>query len=100
MEKSSQIMIDTSSSKKKKKDPQSDAQAEADRLVQQIINDDEDMEEHVSAMELINHFKLYEASLNKYQVSADELFEKLSIKNKKIENYQFDQEQSISQHVF
>jgi hypothetical protein len=88
MEKSSQMMIDTSSKKKKKSDL-NDAQQEADRLVQTIINDDEDMEEHVSAMQLINHFKLYEASLNKYHVSADELFEKLSIKNKKIENYQF-----------
>ena len=65
MEKSSQIMIDTSS-KKKKKSEMTDAQKEADRLVQKIINDDEDMEEHVSAMQLINHFKLYEASLNKY----------------------------------
>ena len=49
MEKSSQMMIDTSS-KKKKKSEMTDAQKEADRLVQKIINDDEDMEEHVSAM--------------------------------------------------
>lgn len=60
---------------------------EADRVVLQIINDDEEMDEHISAMHLINHFKSYEASLTKYQVSEDELFEKLSIKNKKIENY-------------
>jgi hypothetical protein len=86
MEKSSLMMIDTSSKKKKKSD-MNDAQKEADKLVQNIINDDEDLEEHVSAMQLINHFKLYEASLSKYHVSADELFEKLSIKNKKIENY-------------
>ena len=64
-------------------------QEEADRLVQTIINDDEEMEDHVSAMQLINHFKLYEASLTKYHVSAEELFEKLSIKNKMIENYKF-----------
>ena len=64
-------------------------QEEADRLVQTIINDDEEMEDHVSAMQLINHFKLYEASLTKYQVTAEELFEKLSIKNKRIENYKF-----------
>lgn len=50
MEKSSQMMIDTSSKKKKKSDGVTDAQKEADRLVQRIINDDEDMEEHVSAM--------------------------------------------------
>lgn len=60
---------------------------EADRVVLQIINDDEEMDEHISAMHLINHFKSYEASLTKYQVSEDELFEKLSIKNKRIENY-------------
>jgi hypothetical protein len=60
---------------------------DADRVVLQIINDDEEMDEHISAMHLINHFKSYEASLTKYQVSEDELFEKLSIKNKKIENY-------------
>jgi hypothetical protein len=88
MEKSSQMMIDTSS-KKKKKSELNEAQLEADKLVQKIINDDEDLEDHVSAMQLINHFKLYEASLNKYHVSADELFEKLSIKNKRIEDYQF-----------
>ena len=61
---------------------------EADKVVMKIINDDEEMDEHISAMSLINHFKSYEASLSKFQVSADELFEKLSIKNKKIENYE------------
>jgi hypothetical protein len=65
---------------------------EADRLVLKIINDDEEMDEHISAMHLINHFKKYEASLSKFQVSADELFEKLSIKNKKIENYEISPE--------
>ncbi len=85
MEKSSQMMMDTGSKKKKKVN--NEAQEEADRLVQKIMNDEEDMEDHVSAMELINRFKLYEASLSKFHVSADELFEKLSIKNKKIENY-------------
>lgn len=53
------------------------------------------MEDHVSAMQLINHFKLYEASLSKYKVSADELFEKLSIKNKRIENYKFEKEVKV-----
>ena len=40
-------------------------------------------------MQIINYFKLYEASLTKYQVSEEEFFEKLSIKNKRIENYKF-----------
>lgn len=48
MEKSSKMMVDTSS-KKKKKDI-SEAQEEADRLVQKIMNDDEEMDDHVSAM--------------------------------------------------
>ena len=60
---------------------------EADRVVLKIINDDEEMDDHISAMSLINHFKSYEASLSKFHVSEDELFEKLSIKNKKIEEY-------------
>jgi hypothetical protein len=49
MEKSSQMMIDTSS-KKKKKSEINEAQQEADKLIQRIINDDEDLEDHVSAM--------------------------------------------------
>ena len=39
---------------------------EADKLVLKIINDDEEMDEHISAMHLINHFKSYEASLSKF----------------------------------
>ncbi len=40
--------------------------SEADRLVYKIINDDEELDEHISAMHLINHFKAYEASLTKF----------------------------------
>ena len=74
-------------SKISKVDPEQ--QKEADRLVQNIINDEEELEDHVSAMQIINYFKLYEASLTKYQVSEEDFFEKLSIKNKRIENYKF-----------
>lgn len=86
-------MIDTSSTKvskknKQKQDKVAAALTDADILVKKILDDDEEMDEHISAMHLINHFKMYEASLNKFHVSAEDLFEKLSIKNKRIENYE------------
>jgi len=55
--------IDTSSHKKLDK---FSSMSEADRLVFKIINDDEELDEHISAMHLINHFKAYEASLTKF----------------------------------
>ena len=72
---------------------------EADRVVLKIINDDEEMDEHISAMHLINHFKSYEASLTKYNVSEYELFDKLSIKNKNIENYRSTLEGGLEEYI-
>ena len=60
---------------------------EADLVIQNIMNDDEDMDCHISAFELINHFKNYQASLAKFHVTKDELFERLSIKNKELDNF-------------
>lgn len=77
-------MIDTTSKKGDKKQKLT----EADKIIQKIINDDEDMDEHISAYDLINHFKRYEESMRKFHISPDELFEKLAIKNKQIENFE------------
>lgn len=60
-----------------------------DKLIYQILADDEDLEEHISSLKLINHFQRYESSLRKFGVTPEELFEKLSIKNKKMENFEF-----------
>lgn len=53
-----------------------------------IMNDDEDMLEHISPMDLINQFKKFEPSLKKFKISEDDFFEKLSIKNKEIERFE------------
>eukprot|EP00347_Sterkiella_histriomuscorum_P003574 403363766 len=60
-----------------------------DLLVRQIITDDVDLEENINAFDLINHFQRYESSLKKFNISAEELFEKLSIKNKNMDNFTF-----------
>jgi hypothetical protein len=49
-------------------------------LIKKIINPDEDFDEHVSALELINHFSKYYC-LEKYDITAEELFERLHLKN-------------------
>jgi hypothetical protein len=46
------------------------------------------MDHHVSAYDLINNFKRYEESIRKFGVDEDELFEKLSIKNKQMERFE------------
>lgn len=52
------------------------------------MNDDEDMVEHISPLDLINQFKKFEQSLRRFGISEDDFFEKLSIKNKQIERFE------------
>lgn len=59
-----------------------------DKIVLKILDDGIEFDQHISAFELINHFKAFEASLTKFDVSSEYVFEKLSIKNKNLENYQ------------
>ncbi|TNV85916.1 hypothetical protein FGO68_gene10620 [Halteria grandinella] len=91
-----QTMIDTKAKVGKQKKVKTlggagQQQDEADLLIQKIINDDIDLDEHISAFDLINQFKRYEQSLKKFGVSEDTLFEKLSIKNKQIERFEMNQ---------
>ena len=58
-------------------------------MIKRIIsNDDEALEEHVSAYELINHFYKYEPSLKKFNITQEELFEKLYMKKHEIDDYE------------
>ena len=58
---SSYTLIDTTSTKPEE-------WTEADRIVQKIVND-EDIEQHISAFDLINQFKQIQVSLDKFHVT-------------------------------
>jgi hypothetical protein len=58
-----------------------------DRLVRKIISDDYEFEQHISPFEIINHFSKYQQSLEKFDISPEDFFEKLSIKNKEAEEF-------------
>ena len=64
------FQIDTSSKKPSKvsqsNQKSSEKLTECDIFIQKIISENEDLDEHISAFELINNFKNYEKSIKKF----------------------------------
>ncbi len=85
-------MIDTSSKRSKKKPckrlPRKADDSSADRVIRDIISDNVEWEHHLSAFDLINDFRRYQASLEKFGLSEEDLFDRLALKNKRVELFQ------------
>ena len=62
---------------------------ELENNVRKILEEDFDLDEHVTSLHVIANFNKYAPIIKKFGVTPEEFFETLSLKNKRLENFEF-----------